>query len=335
MKVLCYALGGGHGHAVRAMALLRRLRALKPRAEGALIIPRRLEPWARAEGLRALCPPEPAERDALGRWAAATIAREAPDLLLVDCFPRGVLGELGDACFGGQGAGRRAWLVSRRLRPEFYLRPAVRAAIESRYAGLLWCEEPPPGLAGLGVPQHRVPPVLIWAPAECLSRGEARGELGIPEDARLVVGLGGGERAGELRALLEGLRGRLPGRPESRVFAGLEAGGPFPAMRVLRAADALVAACGYHAFHESRALGVPAVFVPERRLYDDQFLRARGGLCARTPSELEAALAGILSCERSVEPVPEEDGADAVWSAILAPRGASGSPARTGRSARR
>ncbi len=68
----------------------------------------------------------------------------------------------------------------------------------------------------------------------------------------------------------------------------------FPLARWLSAADVIVAAGGYHAFHEVRASGVPAVFLPQSRRYDDQEARVRGECVARTPEELEARVREAL-----------------------------------------
>lgn len=284
-----------------------------------MIIPERLSRWARAEGVRALALPETLrERSAVGGWIRRAVSSFAPDLLLVDVFPRGVLGELGEDLFLPP---RRAWLVSRRVRPDYYLAPGVREAIETRYEGILWCEKPPEELGVLRVHQERVPPILIRAPGECLGREEARRRLGVPRAARLILALGSGEghRERAERALLEKVRARLAasGTPAlARYFSPLDRGSPFPAMTFLRAADAVVAAGGYHSFHEARCLGIPAVFLPRPRLYDDQFLRAAGERIARSPAELEAGLHAILSSAPGARRPREDCGATAAWALL-------------------
>ena len=68
----------------------------------------------------------------------------------------------------------------------------------------------------------------------------------------------------------------------------------FPAAPLLPAADVVVSAGGYHAFHEVRAASVPAVFLPQWRRYDDQGERVRGGVVAADPPALERALRSVL-----------------------------------------
>lgn len=306
MKVLYYGLGGGHGHAVRGLALLRRLPEVLPGSSSLLLIPSHLAALARGEGVACEHPPEDPDKAELAAWAAEAAERFSPDLVLVDYFPRGVLGELGDAFFSG----RRAWLVSRIGRPDYYLAPEVREAVEARYEGVLWGEEPPPALRGLGRRSEGPGPILIRRPEECLGREEARRELGAPEHGRLVLLLGEDKLA------------RVTAKALARIGgASLRVGAPFPAMRVLRAADAVVCAAGYHAFHETRALGVPAVFVPQDRLYDEQDRRAQGVRTARSPQELETGLREALA-EGPSAAGPFKDGALRAWEAVL------GTPAR-------
>jgi UDP:flavonoid glycosyltransferase YjiC (YdhE family) len=68
----------------------------------------------------------------------------------------------------------------------------------------------------------------------------------------------------------------------------------FPFARWLPGADVVIAAGGYHSVHEIRASGVPAVFLPQSRRYDDQEARVRGESVARTPEELEARVREAL-----------------------------------------
>jgi hypothetical protein len=211
------------------------------------------------------------------------------DLLVVDVFPRGVVAELGPILASGP-----AWLIARRVNPAYYLHPPVAAEIESRFERVLWCEEPPPELSGLRVPQGRVGPVLL--DPRPLSRSLARAELGLPPDDRVILALGSGPL--ETQRLVRRMIGKVAFRLRASfrfISDTLEGAEPrFPAARYFPAADAIVSAGGYHAFHEIAASGVPAVFLPQERPLDDQPWRVRGWPVAHDPVGLEESLRALL-----------------------------------------
>ena len=285
LRVLYYALGGGHGHVVRGLAVLRRLRT------GILVLPARLAPWAETLGVEHVAVADPRDPAWIERLPVA-------DLMLVDVFPRGVLGELTAL------PRMPMWLVTRRVATGYYLDPGVRAAIESRYERIVWTEEPPAPLTALRVPATRVPPVLLdIAP---LDRDAARARLGVPEDRALVLALGAGEP--ERQARLRGLLAKITARADASLRfvshelpATADTVALFPAAACLAAADVVVAAGGYHAVHEARRAGVPTVFVPQRRRYDDQAWRVRDEIVAVNPPELDAAIRGLLASGRDVQ----------------------------------
>jgi Glycosyltransferase family 28 C-terminal domain len=310
----------------------RRLRALRPDLPALVIGPRRLRPWAETESLPFAHPQSDApDRDELQTWVESIASATPGHLWLVDVFPRGVLGDLSGLL---PSLDRAPWLVSRRVRAEYYLDSDVRAALEGCYERLLWCEEPEPGLEQLRLPQERIPPICCRRPDECLSRGDARSELGVDAGEPLVILLGSGPPRGQgemLRLLLhvrsrlgatfrlEMLSAELPSREEP----GVRVRALYPAMCCLRAADLVVSAAGYSAVWEARRLGVRSVWIPQPRQYDDQLWRGRSGVVAGTPPELEASIASALSAPAE-EPAPLdlEDGA-----ATLAARLSAATPA--------
>jgi len=298
---------------------MRRLRELRPDLPALLIAPRRLRQWAEAESVPFAHPQSDApERGELQTWVESIASATPGQLWVVDVFPRGVLGDLSALL---PSLDRAPWLVSRRVREEYYLEPEVRAAIEGSYERLLWCEEPEPGLAQLRLPQERIPAICCRRPDECLSRSAARSELGVDASEPLVILIGSGppRGQGELLRLLLQVRSRLgdtfrlemlsPALP-SREESGVRVRALYPAMCCLRAADLVVSAAGYSAVWETRRLGVRAVWIPQPRRYDDQLWRGRSGVMARTPTELEASIASALSAPAE-EPAPPdlEDGA--------------------------
>lgn len=303
-RVVYYALGGGHGHALRGLALLTRL------GRGTLILPERLAPWARALGVE-----HRAVADDQGAPAALLDELGAPELLLVDVFPRGVVKELGPLIRHA----RARWLVTRHVKPDLYLHPPVREVIDGEYERIVWSEAPPPELTSLAPGTSFTEPIVL-APS-ALSREEARAALGLaPDDARpLLLGIGSGSLDTQRRtaALIAKVAARLgvawrfvshelaPERGVVRLF---------PLARHLAAADVAVSGAGYHAVYELRAAGLPAVFVPQARRHDDQHHRVRGERVARDPVELEREVEAALAERaggggRPGEPLAAERGA--------------------------
>jgi hypothetical protein len=289
-RVVYYAAGGGHGHALRGLAVLRELGA------GTLVAPARLAGWASALGV----PHAPAEPHQLQRVRPLSEAA----LLLVDVFPRGVVGELAGVLAARVATGRPTWLVARRVTPAYYLDPGVRVAIERAYERIVWCEEPPSELRGLRVHRRHVPPVLLRVPR--LPRDGARESLRVGADRRLIVAIGAGDPARQ--ACLARLLGRIAGRADADVRFVSDDLPPtdvivpcFPAAAWLAAAEVVVASGGYHAVHETLAAGVPTVYVPQRRRYDDQGWRVRHLPVAMDPPALERAVRALLARGRGVD----------------------------------
>ena len=289
---------------MRGLAVVRELGA------GTLVGPPRLEAWAAALGVRYVAA-EPRDVASVGALRDAA-------LLVIDVFPRGVVGELA-GLLNDPGAAP-AWLVARRVTPAYYLHPAVRDAIETAFEQLVWCEEPPGALTTLRVPQRRVPPVLMRAPT--LDRATARDRLGVRDDRHLVLALGAGDpaRQAHLVRLLAKIAARA-GAELRFVSDELPASGAgvrlVPASAWLRAADVIVSAGGYHAVHETQAAGVPTIYIPQARRYDDQSWRVRNLPVATDPATLERMVRALLAR-------PVGDGRDAGSGGVDAMDGRSG-----------
>lgn len=123
-RVLHYAVGGGLGHLVRARAFLD---ALLPGTHATVLSasehaadPRVLGPIAHERVPREL----ESDRDAFRAWLAQRIDAIAPELIVVDAFPCGILGELADFA---PLARVPAWHLARLLRWDAYA-PLVGAA---------------------------------------------------------------------------------------------------------------------------------------------------------------------------------------------------------------
>lgn len=264
-------MGGGFGHLTRTRHLLSELRRRTP-VESLVLCPRRAVGWVQrfssAAGIDKVSGIE------LGSWVAAQISAFRPDLLVVDTFPRGVLGELEFP------VGLPRVLVARWGDPRFYLHPPVRRALDS-YSDVCWTEPRP----------HSQLPGLDCGPVldekEPLPRGQARQLWPQPCGRPLVLGLGSGP-VKDQRALAERLR---QARLESVDihWCSRELGTSRPELgRLLRAADVVVTASGYNSYYEVARAQVPALWIPQSRLVDNQRLRAEGAFpfAHRGPQEI-------------------------------------------------
>lgn len=252
-----------------------------------------------SEGLEARCLPDrrmsPA---ALAAWVQRAM-EEAPRLLIVDALPRGLLGELPKLL-----ASRScpAVLVLRRLRESYVRQYDLPAFIRTHYDRVLLAEEGVgEWVAELGPLAQEVPPILIRSAEELLPPEEARKRLRCPGEGRVVLGVGAGDPAQVQRFL--GLLLKAWNRSGRQGHLRLATARPlppgpwdpflihyYPLLELFRGVSLVVGACGYHLFHETRAAGVPALFLPQPRLYDDQFARAARAPVAHHPQQLERLL---------------------------------------------
>lgn len=274
-----YALGGGHGHFHRSLALAR---ALGEAVDPLFVLPERLKGFC---PLPCRCPPDP---QSLSDWLAAVLDDVRPDLLLVDVFPRGVLADLPEGPW-------KKVLVTRWVHPRYYLSPPVLAAL--RGYDLVLASEPlhPDLLEALG-PVHRIEPLILRQPDRTLN---------LPRPTVLALGSGPQHLQQRLQHRLQALSAvhgfwlRWSSMTNDPTL--------YPAAAWFRDADLVVSAAGYQTFYEVVEAGVPALFLPQKRKTDDQAGRAEGRLgvtpptpcrVARTPSELERELVWLLENAR-------------------------------------
>lgn len=291
-------MGGGNGHAVRGMGLARALQEKPAAAAGRsqpahclLLAPERMKEWARLARVPIASPPRMAHTDAemLGDWVCRSLRDFRPDVLIIDVFPRGVLGELAQRL--PELAPCRI-LLTRWVNPRYYLRPDIAEALRHHYHAQLWSEPPDDGLKPLletcqGV--QRVPPVLFVRPQDVESSTAGRQAFGVGELQRMVLGLGSGDAATERNQLDTLVHAGRHARHRFAVLffshhleptetRSVRVVRVFPGGAWLRTCPVVVAAAGYQSYYEIVQASVPAVFVPLPRPVDDQRRRARGEL---------------------------------------------------------
>jgi hypothetical protein len=310
--VFYYALGGGMGHLVRAHAIARAFSRIDSR------------PFVTLTNARFALPEVPIRLQLEGRPQAVQLAellRELlnalqPSMLVVDAFPAGILGELEPVLTE---AVRPKLTLLRRLQPAWIDKWELPRLLSTAYDAVALIE---PGARFAGYPDHlrtvETPPVLARNADELLASTAARAKLSHTGEAPLVAAAITGDALGDygiLRAAeshLEAAFGReatlLLAAPMQPVGHQARTVFPVPLMEVLTGVDLVIGACGYNLAHETAALAMPAIFMPQRRTYDDQLGRAHGRLIARSGEELEALLRFTLSLaglRASVRPAPD------------------------------
>ncbi|HEU4754630.1 MAG TPA: glycosyltransferase [Armatimonadota bacterium] len=336
LRVLCYAVNGlGLGHLTRLVAVCRQLRRLAT----ALELPVEILFLTSSEGdalaslhgfatfkvpsktLAASCGLDPHRYRKIARqWIWNAINLISPDLLLVDTFPAGSFGEL----TGVLDLGSRNVFIHREVRPEVASHPSFQMALRGYDLILRIREEahpaePPEDAALPGEVRDRVAtigPVLLRSASETYEPPAARELLGLPPElpAVYVSTGGGGDR--EAESLLGDIVRAATTLPDARFIIGaglLYRGREWPAPNVtwtrrpvlvecFRAFDAAITAGGFNTVWELMHCGVPCLFLPRPRGWDDQEQRAArcaaagaGKLLAsREPAAIREALQELL-----------------------------------------
>lgn len=265
-----YALGGGWGHLTRAVALARAVGSATP----IRIVTN--SPYA-----------EFVQRYLPGLDIVAVSSREqtlsilaASDRLIVDTFPRGLLGELADWL---PRQSMRKVLVARDLNPDYVESFALRDFVAANY-DLVLC--PGEGEAFADLPCART--TNPWLVADV---PEPRGNRNLA----LVCAAGNREEQGwygEVAALLSREMPVLCLSPERPPGCPPELWRQhWPALELFGSAAVVVGGAGYNLVNETRAANVPLIARAWTRLYDRQARRAQraGAALVETPAEAAQA----------------------------------------------
>jgi predicted glycosyltransferase len=298
-RFLFYAVNGlGLGHVTRLLAIARQIRRQSADHQIVFLTSSEADSVVYGEGFAAVKLPSKSIRAETGllpdiyaklvqslTWQ--TIGAFDPHVLVVDTFPTGSLQELLPVL---RWPARTAF-VYRAQRLERAQSSLLQQALPL-YDRIIVPHEP--GTETMPMPEvvrdrvRWVGPVTIREAEELLPRDEARHQLGLPPDGRVVfVSLGGGgdkDAAAHFHAVAQALvgepltlvlaagplyRGTLPEGPHVRRLDR------YPLAAHLRAFDLALSAAGYNTSHELALAGVPTVFAPLARGLDDQEDRAR------------------------------------------------------------
>jgi len=275
MRVLYYAMGGGLGHLVRARAVLHTLGL----ETGAALLS--AAPQARdrrvAGPLEIVHAPLALDRDtaAWRAWLLACVNERRPDVVCIDAFPAGLLGELCDLaplpC--------ALWHVARLLHWPAYA-PFVRG-VAPRFERVLRVEPLAPAqqawldahaavcedltLIDPPYPYLELPPaarVPHWLVVHSGPAHEVAELVAYAHEARTIEHC-------ELPLLV--VTGHAPPTlpPDTHVIDA------FPATPFFAGASRIFSAAGFNVVRQAAAFRAQHVLLPQPRRFDDQFERAR------------------------------------------------------------
>lgn len=248
------------------------------------------------------------------QWVWHSIGLLRPDLFIVDSFPRGSFGELLpalDLC-------RKRAFIFRPMKSAFAERAEFQAMLPL-YDRILVPETDAP----VPVPDQirtrvtHVGPVIARELAELLPRDTARRHLGVPPDRLAVYLSAGGGGDPTAAAQLESTIAALAPDPSLHLVVGagpLYRGRQIPGERItwlsglgaselMAGLDIAVCAAGYNTFAELMQAGVPAVFLPQEKIADEQHVRAAravasGAATLLPPGPLSETLPRLLAAWR-------------------------------------
>ena len=312
MRILIYALGGGMGHLARSLALGRaaicrghavRILSNSPFADNV-----RMQialDWSvdllEIEALGAEVNPRTA-----GDYVDQALEGFAPDVLVVDSFPRGLGGELADRIPGLQ----LPKVYASRMLSDDYRKARNVDRFAHHYDCVIF-----PGESGIVCKQAiETAPWLICDSSHMLDREQAREALGPrkPGDFQLIVqGSGRQAECDEMSRMALELD-RVVGDGVSVRFACLRTVTPpvghmqmriWPFMPLLYGVDLLIGAGGYNTVHEAHATRTPLLAMARRRMYDTQHGRLRAEEVAASSfdglrRQIEKVIHGVSSVQR-------------------------------------
>lgn len=287
VRGIYYAFGGGLGHLTRSIAILRKLKKIK-NIEFIALTNSQFFSYYKKEDIKYHYF---SNKKNLEKEVPEFIEDFRPDLLIVDNFPKGIIGELKNI------------VVKNKFKKILIKRFTKENDFEfenNNYDLIIICERYQYSENSKKV--IFTEPILIRDYDEILNCEEARKILKSSKDEKLILGVGSGngERVENFFNLLVKIKKRIKfenidlkltspyeiKRSESEKFIF----NYYPLFEIIRGVDVIIGAGGYNLFYECFVSKTPAIFIPQKRKFDDQFRRTYNYPCANSPEELENIL---------------------------------------------
>ncbi len=243
MKILYYGVGGGTGHLVRGISILRKFKQF----ERILITSSTFSNWGEKEGIKILkIPSKNVDFNVVSSKIRNFIKKNKSSLLFVDTFPTGCFGELGD----------------------IDLRKAFIKRTECNYEGYDYVFD-----------LNKMSPVLIRNWNELKDRNELRARYGISPQEKVIFFYHNTSREEVEKWVFKvyevskelGLKFYFSSgfQIDDRKINELNLS-HFPAIEILPMADIVVTGAGYNSYMEVSTLFNSAIFIPFFRKIDNQ-----------------------------------------------------------------
>lgn len=308
---LIYALGSGWGHLNRALALARKAaqhRSVQLLTNSPYVA--KIEPQLKIPNLELHCLP----RLSLSQTRAAVhdcLSTETYSCLIVDTFPRGLLGELA-ALIPTQTQVCHV-LVHRDLSPDYIAAKSVTAFVQQHYHQILIPGEPTAVWRHLIQAQLTLP-WLSLSSTELSEPKDLRSRFRLSQDSPLLLICAAGQP--EEQAFFGGLAQQLaeafPSAQVRCLAPSCPPGCPpegwidhWPGIEVFQLAQVVLGSGGYNTVYECAALGIPLVAFAQPRRYDRQALRLTySGYPVETVGAAIATIGPLLSCAPLMQTAP-------------------------------
>lgn len=298
-----YALGSGWGHLNRALALAqtaanhRSIHLLVNSPYAARLAPIVQATQSQSNLLTLHLLPRTASLSAAKRAVQAILTAVEYDCLIVDTFPRGLVGDLADLL--PKLPAHCRVLVHRDLTPDYIEAKGVSAFVRQHYDGILIPGE-------IDVPFLDLPQAKLTAPwlsrnaADLIAKPLPHWKISTQQHLAIVCAAGQpheldffGRIANQLSATRPDLAVRClsaicPNTCPPKLWIS-----HWPGLDVLQFADVVIGSGGYNLVHECAALDVPLIAFALPRRYDRQARRIR--YFGQIVSSLEEAIAAVNS----------------------------------------